>query len=178
MKRFVSLIFGLLIFVVTATLLFLYAEVPSWEKYQQELTSYSWFDTALYSTAGILLVIALFMIIFAFLPSHRKRGLYLKYNDGEIYLNKRSIEKNIQHTVAKYNDIRQPTINVKLYQKKKASYIDIVVDLFVAQSHNVQTLLETLREDIKESTEDFSELPVREVKLNVLDQKLLNKRVL
>lgn len=35
-----------------------------------------------------------------------------------------------------------------------------------------------MRQDVKDTTEHFSELPVRDVKVNVLDQKLLNKRVI
>lgn len=54
----------------------------------------------------MLLVVALGLIIFALKPSHKKRGLYLRYPDGEIYLNKKSIEKNVQLTLAKYDDIR------------------------------------------------------------------------
>lgn len=178
MKRFISLLFGLLIVVVTGTLIFLVLDQPEIARYQQQLLTFNWFWPTLWTLIGMLLVVALGLIIFALKPSHKKRGLYLRYPDGEIYLNKKSIEKNVQLTLAKYDDIRQPSIDVTLYQTKKASYMDVAVSLLVAQTSNVQTLLETIREDVKASAEHFSELPVREVKLNVLDQKALNKRVI
>ena len=64
------------------------------------------------------------------------------------------------------------------FQKKQSSYIDVKVDLFVTQTSNIQSYLTTIREDIKTNAERFAELPVREVSLNLLDQKMLNKRVL
>lgn len=178
MKRLLSFLFGLLILIVLGILSFLAFE--TFLPWKAELLLYQtpWFLPTLGVLVGILVIIAIGLIIFAFRPSHKKRGLYLEYEDGEIYLNKKSIEKTVQHTVAKYGDIRQPKVDVTLYQTKKASYLDIAVDLLVAQTSNVQTLLTTLREDIKQSAEHFSELPVRDVTINVLDQKDLNKRVI
>lgn len=178
MKRLFSFLFAFVLLVTIAILMFLYVDIPSWALYQQELRSYSWFYPTLYSLVGIVLVIALIMIIFGLLPSHKKRSLTLKYGDGDVSLNKRAIEKNIQHTVEKYPEVRHPSIAVHLYQKQKAAYIDIVLDVFIAQTETIQTLVKTVRQDVKNATEHFSELPVRDVKVNVLDQKLLNKRVI
>lgn len=178
MKRLLSFLFALVLLVTTAILLFLYVDIPSWMLYQQELRSYNWVQTTLYSLVGVVLVVAIVMIILGLSPSHKKRNFTSKYADGNMSFNKRAIEKNIQHTVGKYQDVRQPSIAVYLYEKKKAAYIDIVLDVFIAQTNSIQTLVKTMRQDMKDTTEHFSELPVRDVKVNVLDQKLLNKRVI
>lgn len=119
MKRLLSFIFALVLLVTTAVLLFLYVDVPSWALYQQELRSYNWFQPTLYSLVAIVLIVAIIMLIFGLSPSHKKRNLTLEYGDGDMSFNKRAIEKNIQHTVEKYQDVRQPSIAVNLYQKKK-----------------------------------------------------------
>lgn len=178
MKRLLSFLYGLVLFIATALLLFLIIDQSSWAMYQEQLRAYDWFMPAVYSVVGVLIVIAIIMVIFALSPSHKKRNVALKYCQGNLMLNKKSIEKNVRYTVAKYEDIREPNVSVQMYDKKKTSYIDIVVDVFIAQTTNVQTLIKTMRGDVKETTEHFSQLPVRDVKINVLDQKLLNKRVI
>ncbi|WP_010285989.1 alkaline shock response membrane anchor protein AmaP [Kurthia massiliensis] len=178
MKRLFSFLYGLVLLVATATLLFLVIDQSSWATYQEQLRAYEWFMPTVYIVVGVLIFIAIIMLIFALSPSHKKRNVALKYGDGDLMLNKKAIEKNVRYTVAKYDDIRQPSVSVQMYDKKKTSYIDIVVDVFIAQTTNVQTLIKTMRDDVKETTEHFSQLPVRDVKINVLDQKLLNKRVI
>lgn len=178
MKRFVSFIVSVILLVTLGVMGFLLLNQPEVATYQQTLREYEWFHPTLLSLFIVSVVIAFAILIFSLSPSYKKRGLYLKFDDGEIYMNKKSIEKNVQHTLAKYDDVRQPSIDVTLYQKKHASYVDIHVNMLMARTEQVQTLLETIRNDLKESTEHFSELPVREVSLNVLDQKALNQRVL
>lgn len=146
--------------------------------YQQDLQQYSWFLPALYWASGLLMFVALLLVLLAFRPSYKSRGLHLSYQDGELYIDKKSIEKTVLHTIRKYDEVRQPSVDVQLFQKKQTSYIDVKVDLFVTQTANIQSYLKTIREDIKVNAERFAELPVREVSLNLLDQKSLNKRVL
>lgn len=178
MKRILNFILGLWIFVVVGTFLFLFIDNKSISSYQEKLQQYTWFTPAIYWAAGLLLALSLILIIWSFTPSHKARGLLLNYPDGEVHISKKSIEKTVLHTVQKYNGVRQPSANVKLFKKKNTSYIDVSVDLFITKTDNIQTYLSTIREDIKASTEHFSELAVREVKLNLLDQKSLKKRVL
>jgi uncharacterized alkaline shock family protein YloU len=177
-KRLWSLILGLLILVTVGTLLFLIIDYKDFTKYQEDLWNTSWFEPTIYSVAGVLLFIGLLYIIYALRPSYKSNKLVLNYADGEVSINKKSIEKNVLHTVKQYDAIRQPSIDVKLYQKKQSSYVDIKVDLFVTEVENIQSYLEQLRQHIKQNTEHFAELPVRDVTLNVLDQKTLKKRVL
>lgn len=178
MKKIANFILGLWIFVVVGVLLFLFIDNISLKGYQDNLQQYSWFTPALYWTAGLLMAFALFYMIWAFRPSYKSRGLLLSFSDGDVHINKKSIEKTVLHTVQKYDGVRQPSVDIKLFQKKQTSYIDIAVDLFVVQTDNIQSYLQKIREDVKSSTERFSELPVREVSLNLLDQKSLNKRVI
>lgn len=178
MKRILNFILGLWIFVVVGVLLFLFIDSSTIRTYQDDLLQYSWFNPTLYWVAGALLVFSLFIIFWSFRPSYKSRGLLLSYSDGDIFINKKSIEKTVLHTVQKYDGVRQSSVNTQLFQKKKSSYIDITVELFVIQTDNIQSYLQEIREDIKKTTENFAELPVREVTLNIKDQKSLNKRVL
>lgn len=43
MKRFISVLFGLLIVVVTGTLVFLVLDQPEIARYQQQLLTFNWF---------------------------------------------------------------------------------------------------------------------------------------
>ena len=178
MKRVVQFVLGLWILVVVGVLLFVYIEHEAITAYQRDLESFSWFLPTLYWTAGLLMAVGLFLLIFAFRPSYKSRGLFFSYDDGELFINKKSIEKNVLHTIRKYDNLRQPSINVNLYQKRQSSYMDVFVDVFVTETTNVQSYVESLRQDIKESAERFAELPVREVKIHVLDQKTMKKRVI
>jgi hypothetical protein len=177
-KRLWYFLLGLAVLVIVGTLLFIVIDYEPFKEYQQQLTNYSWFWPALYWSAGVLMFIGLVHLILAFRPSYKSHKLVMEFPDGELQINKKSIEKNVLHTVRQYDAIRQPSIDVKLFQKKQSSFMDVSVDVFVTQVDNAQSYLTQLREDIKRNAERFAELPVREVKLNVLDQKTLKKRVL
>ncbi|PTG98847.1 alkaline shock response membrane anchor protein AmaP, partial [Staphylococcus chromogenes] len=89
-----------------------------------------------------------------------------------IYVSRKSIENTVYDTLKQYDDIRQPNVISKLYNKKNNSYIDIKADYLVPTSTtNVQTLNEKIRNDIKESVEHFAEIPVRKLEINVRDQR-------
>lgn len=178
MKRVLSFVLGIWILLVVGVLLFVFLDIDSLQASQQQLQQYSWFLPALYWSAGLLMFVALLFVLYAFRPSYKSKGLLFSYQDGELYIDKKSIEKTVLHTVRKYDNVRQPSVDVQLFQKKQSSYIDVNVDLFVTQTSNIQSYLKTIREDIKANAESFAELPVREVSLNLLDQKVLNKRVL
>lgn len=177
-KRIFYFILGLWIFITVGIYLFLYIDISAIQKYQDTLQQYSWFNPTLYWTSGLLMLLAFLLLIWSFRPSHKAQGLLLSYPDGEIFINKKSIEKTVLHTLNKYDGIRQPAAKVKLFKKSSTSFIDIDVDLFVLQTENIQAYLSTIREDIKTTTENFSELAVREVNINLLDQKDLSNRVL
>ncbi len=177
LKRLISFIVGLLVLVGLGSLLFMAIEHSAITKYQEDLWRYNWFAPTLYTIAGVIVLIALISIFYAFTTSYKKRGIYEKFDDGDFYINKQTIENNVQHTLAKYDDVRQPKVSVKLHQKKRDSYMDIFVDLLVAKQDR-QALLERLHQDIKSNAEAFAELPVKNLKLQVLDQKELKRRVI
>lgn len=178
MKRIFYFILGLWVFSTVGVFLFLYIDNSSIRNYQDTLQQYTWFNPTLYWTSGLLMLLAILLLIWSFRPSHKAQGLLLSYPDGAIYINKKSIEKTVLHTLNKYDGIRQPSAKIKLFKKNSTSYIDIDVDLFVLQTDNIQTYLSTIRDDVKTTTEKFSELAVREVNINLLDQKDLSNRVL
>lgn len=177
LKRLISFIVGLLVFVGLGSLLFMAIEHQKLTDYQQTLWQYNWFAPTLYTIAGVVILIALIFLFFSFTTSYKKRGIYEKFEDGDVYINKRTIENNVQHTLAKYDDVRQPKVLVKLHQKKRDAYMDIFVDLLVARQDR-QALLERLHQDIKANVEAFAEMPVKQLKLQVLDQKELKRRVI
>lgn len=86
--------------------------------------------------------------------------------------------KNRHDTLTKYDQVRQPNVVAKLYNKKSKSYIDIKVDFLVPNDVQVKSLTESIRSDIKHNVEYFTELPVRKLEVNVRDQKLFGQRVL
>ena len=49
---------------------------------------------------------------------YRKPGLYKDYNDGHIYVSRKAVEKSAYDTLTKYDEIRQPNVVTKLYNKK------------------------------------------------------------
>lgn len=178
MIRIWRFLFGLWILITVGVLLFLIIDYKQFSPYKEQLVAYQWFYPALYWTAGLLMFVGLIIFLLAFKRSYKSKLLVTSYPDGELTINKKSIEKNILHTLRTYDNVRQPTVDVKLFQKKQSSFVDVNVDLFVTQTSNVQSYLEQLREDIKANVERFAELPVREVKVSLLDQKTLKKRVL
>ena len=64
--------------------------------------------------------------IHIFKPTYRKPGLYKDYDDGHIYVSRKAVEKS-HDTLTKYDQVRQPNVVAKLYNKKSKSYIDIKV---------------------------------------------------
>lgn len=88
------------------------------------------------------------------------------------------LEKTIYDTIAKYDQVRQPNVVSKLYNKKNKSFIDIKADFFVPNHVQVKSLTESIRADIKSNVEHFTEIPVRKLEVNVRDQKTSGPRVL
>ncbi|MGO4091920.1 alkaline shock response membrane anchor protein AmaP, partial [Staphylococcus aureus] len=103
---------------------------------------------------------------------------YKDFDDGHVYVSRKAVEKTAFDTVAKYDQVRQPNVVAKLYNKKNKSYIDIKTDFFVPNNVQVQSLTEAIRSDIKKNVEYFTEMPVRKLEVNVRDQKTSGPRVL
>ncbi|MCO4346534.1 alkaline shock response membrane anchor protein AmaP [Staphylococcus agnetis] len=172
MKRLKNFILGLLIVVIVGFLLFMYIDHQSIKQYQNYFYQFNWFQPLLIGLAGLLILIGLILFFSAFKLTHRKPGLYKDYSDGHIYVSRKSIENTVYDILKQYDDIRQPNVISKLYNKKNNSYIDIKADYLVPTSTtNVQTLNEKIRNDIKESVEHFAEIPVRKLEINVRDQR-------
>ncbi|MCO4339695.1 alkaline shock response membrane anchor protein AmaP [Staphylococcus agnetis] len=172
MKRLKNFILGLLIVVIVGFLLFMYIDHQSVKQYQNYFYQFNWFQPLLIGLAGFLILIGLILFFSVFKPTHRKPGLYKDYSDGHIYISRKSIENTVYDTLKQYDDIRQPNVISKLHNKKNHSYIDIKADYLVPTSTtNVQTLNEKIRNDIKESVEHFAEIPVRNLEINVRDQR-------
>ncbi|MCO4356183.1 alkaline shock response membrane anchor protein AmaP [Staphylococcus agnetis] len=172
MKRLKNFILGLLIVVIVGFLLFMYIDHQSVKQYQNYFYQFNWFQPLLIGLAGFLILIGLILFFSVFKPTHRKPGLYKDYSDGHIYISRKSIENTVCDTLKQYDDIRQPSVISKLYNKKNHSYIDIKADYLVPTSTtNVQTLNEKIRNDIKESVEHFAEIPVRNLEINLREQQ-------
>lgn len=178
-RRLKNFFLGLFIIVVVGTLLFMYLDISQISSYQQELLKYNWFQPTLIACAGGLIFFGLLMFFATFKPTHKKPGLHRDYEDGHIYITRNSIEKCIYRTIQKYDEVRQPNVIAKLYNKKNNSYATIKADFFVvSETNGVQSLTENMKNDIKENVEHFSEIPVKNIEINVRDQKTSDKRVL
>lgn len=179
MRRLKNFSLGLFIIVVVGTLLFMYLDISQITSYQQELLKYNWFQPTLIACAGVLIFFGLLMFFAAFKPTHKKPGLHRDYEDGHIYITRNSIEKCVYRTIQKYDEVRQPNVIAKLYNKKNNSYATIKADFFVvSETNGIQSLTENMKNDIKQNVEHFSEIPVKNIEINVRDQKTSDTRVL
>ena len=77
-------------------------------------------------------------------PTYRKPGLYKDYDDGHIYVSRKAVEKSAYDTLTKYDQVRQPNVVAKLYNKKSKSYIDIKADFLVPNDVQVKSLTESI----------------------------------
>ena len=178
-RRLKNFFLGLFIIVVVGTLLFMYLDISQITSYQQELLKYNWFQPTLIACAGVLIFFGLLMFFAAFKPTHKKPGLHRDYEDGHIYITRNSIEKCVYRTIQKYDEVRQPNVIAKLYNKKNNSYATIKADFFVvSETNGIQSLTENMKNDIKQNVEHFSEIPVKNIEINVRDQKTSDIRVL
>ena len=130
--------------------------------------------TTINGLAALLILIGLILVFSIFKPTYRKPGLYKDYDDGHIYVSRKAVEKSAYDTLTKYDQVRQPNVVAKLYNKKSKSYIDIKADFLVPNDVQVKSLTESIRSDIKHNVEYFTELPVRKLEVNVRDRKLLD----
>lgn len=158
--------------VVVGFLLFMYIDYRPITQYQNYFYQYNWFQPLLIGLSAFLILLGFILFFSAFKPTHRKPGLYKDYQDGHIYISRKSLENTALDTLKKYDDIRQPNVVAKLYNKKNNNFVDIKADFLVPTTAvNIQTLTEQVRADIKENVERFSEMPVRKLEINVRDQR-------
>ncbi|ORO16232.1 hypothetical protein B8A02_01700 [Staphylococcus aureus] len=141
MKRLKNFILGLLIVVIVGFLLFMYIQDGRITEYQDYFLQFEWFQPLLISLAALLILIGLILVFSIFKPTHRKPGLYKDFDDGHVYVSRKAVEKTAFDTVAKYDQVRQPNVVAKLYNKKNKSYIDIKTDFFVPNNVAAQYLL-------------------------------------
>jgi uncharacterized alkaline shock family protein YloU len=177
-KRLKNFILGLLIVVIVGFLLFMYIDDSRITQYQQYLLQFNWFKPTLIGLAAFLILIGLILVFSLFKPTYRKPGLYKDYQDGHIYVSRKAVEKSAYDTLVNYDQIRQPNVVAKLYNKKKNSHISIKADFFVPGDVQVKSLTEQIRNDIKQNVEHFTEIPVKKLEVNVRDQKTSGQRVL
>lgn len=177
-KRLKNFILGLLIVVIVGVLLFMFIKDSRISKYQDQLMHFNWFVPTLIGLSALLILIGLIMVFSLFKPTYRKPGLYKDFEDGHIYISRKSVEKSAYDTILKYDEVRQPNVVAKLYNKKKKSHIALKADFFVPGDVQVNSLTEEIRNDIKQNVEHFTELPVSKLEVNVKDQKTAGKRVL
>ena len=176
--RFKNFILGLLIVAIVGFLLFMYIDDSRIKRYQDYFLQFNWFQPLLIGLSALLVLIGIILVFSIFKPTYRKPGLYKDYNDGHIYVSRKAVEKSAYDTLTKYDEIRQPNVVTKLYNKKNNSYIDIKADFLVPNDVQVKSLTESIRSDIKHNVEHFTEMPVRKLEINVRDQKSAGQRVL
>ncbi|RIM96613.1 alkaline shock response membrane anchor protein AmaP [Staphylococcus shinii] len=178
MKRLKNFILGILIVVIVGFLLFMYIQDSRISQYQDYFNQFNWFEPTLIGLAALLIIIGLILVFSLFKPTYRKPGLYKDFEDGHIYVSRKVVEKSAYDTLTQYDQIRQPNVIAKLYNKKKKSHIALKADFFVPGDVQVNSLTEEIRNDIKQNVEHFTELPVSKLEVNVRDQKTSGKRVL
>ncbi|UXR77936.1 alkaline shock response membrane anchor protein AmaP [Staphylococcus sp. IVB6227] len=172
MRRLKNFCLGLLMVVIVGFLLFMYLDYEPIKQYQNYFYQYEWFQPLLIGLSAFLILIGFILFFSSFKPTHRKPGLYQDYQDGHIYISRKSIENTALDTIKKYDEIRQPNVVAKLYNKKNHNFVDIKADFLVPTTAvNIQSLTEQVRADVKESVERFSEMPVRKLEINVRDQR-------
>lgn len=177
-KRLKNFILGLLIVFIVGFLLFMYIKDSRISQYQDYFLQFNWFQPLLIGLAGLLILIGLILVLSIFKPTYRKPGLYKEFDDGHVYVSRKAVEKTVYDTIAKYDQVRQPNVVTKMYNKKKKSFIDIKADYFVPNNVQATSLTESIRADIKQNVEHFTEMPVRKLEVNVKDQKTSGPRVL
>ncbi|MGO3048421.1 alkaline shock response membrane anchor protein AmaP [Staphylococcus casei] len=178
MKRLKNFILGLLIVVIVGFLLFMFIKDSRISKYQDYLLQFNWFIPTLIALSALLILIGLILVFSLFKPTYRKPGLYKDFEDGHIYVSRKAVEKSAYDTIVQYDEVRQPNVIAKLYNKKKKSHIVLKADFFVPGDVQVKSLTEEIRNEVKQNVEHFTELPVSKLEINVRDQKSSGKRVL
>lgn len=118
MKRLKNFILGLLIVAIVGFLLFMYIKDSRIKSYQDYFLQFNWFQPLLIGLAGLLILIGLILVLSIFKPTYRKPGLYKDFDDGHIYVSRKAVEKSAYDTITKYDQVRQPNVVSKLYNKK------------------------------------------------------------
>ena len=116
-KRLKNFILGLLIVAIVGFLLFMYIDDSRIQSYQDYFLQFNWFQPLLIGLAGLLILIGLILVLSIFKPTHRKPGLY-KTLMMDIFTYHVKLLKTIYDTIAKYDQVRQPNVVSKLYNKR------------------------------------------------------------
>ena len=176
-KRLKNFILGLLIVAIVGFLLFMYIDDSRIQSYQDYFLQFNWFQPLLIGLAGLLILIGLILVL-SILNLRIANLDFIKTLMMDIFTYHVKLLKTIYDTIAKYDQVRQPNVVSKLYNKKNKSFIDIKTDFFVPNHVQVKSLTESIRADIKSNVEHFTEIPVRKLEVNVRDQKTSGPRVL
>lgn len=136
MKRLKNFILGLLIVVIVGFLLFMYIQDSRISEYQDYFLQFNWFQPLLIGLAAFLILIGLILVFSIFKPTYRKPGLYKDFDDGHVYISRKAIERTAYDTLKNYDQVRQPNVITKLYNKKDKSYIDVKTD-FLSTVFNI-----------------------------------------
>ena len=95
-------------------------------KYQDFFLQFNWFQPLLIGLVALLILIGLILVLTS-LNQHIENQDYTKIMMTVIFMYLVKQLKNHYDTLTKYDQVRQPNVVAKLYNKKSKSYIDIKV---------------------------------------------------
>ena len=95
-------------------------------KYQDFFLQFNWFQPLLIGLGALLILIGLILVLTS-LNQHIENQDYTKIMMTVIFMYLVKQLKNRHDTLTKYDQVRQPNVVAKLYNKKSKSYIDIKV---------------------------------------------------
>lgn len=179
MKRVFSFLFGLLLLIFLiyyAATLAPYERIKTW---LEQVQSFNEFTLIHYIVLAVLLIISIFLILWAFRPSDKRHKLAWATTNGELVISRKAIDSYIEKTVNQFENVRIVSIDTTLKERNNKRTIDSVVKVLWAPSDDVpEYSVEDINSKIQSKLEEFTNANVENVKLIVTDQEKTEKRVI
>lgn len=143
----------------------------------KNLNRQGWFYYFLTVVAILGALLALYVFIKTLALPTTNDYLIDKSDSGDMLISSRAILDNVLTTVRKYPEIRNSDAIIKV-QNGDSNEINTMVKCGVYEGENLNSLGQTIKEDIARSLETFTGYPVNKVDLEFYDiKKDSNKRV-
>ena len=137
-----------------------------------------WFFYFLTIVSILGALFALFIFIQAIALPTINNYLIDKDDSGEMLITSKAIENNVLTTVNKYPGVKNSSAIVKVNNGKKAHKINTKVTCGVYEGEDLNSLGNTIKEDVANNLETFTGYPVDKVDVKFYDiKKDSNKRV-
>ncbi|KOO48604.1 alkaline shock response membrane anchor protein AmaP [Priestia koreensis] len=148
-------------------------DVPQLSQWIANWSEQEWFYYTILSISAFLAVIFFIFILTGLFSRPPGKQMAIVTGEGKITISKATIESAALRSIRHFEGIRSPEVQALIHPRKEQ--VDVRIDCSLFGRTGLPTLAKEMQEDVKQTLESLLELPVRSVRIHLMDVKTRKK---